>query len=57
MIVDPLIKDSPEIWKPSVSNEVGRLVQDVRDIVGNNVLGFIQNKQKYQRQRKSHMRE
>ena len=29
MSVDSLMKQKPEVWKPSVSNEIGRLAQGV----------------------------
>ena len=40
--IDKLIIKEPKIWKPSVSNELGRLANGVRDIEGNNAIVFIQ---------------
>ena len=41
MSVDSLLNNYPDIWQTSVSNELGRLAQGVRNIKGNNVLKFI----------------
>ena len=39
--IDTLLKQNPLIWGSSLSNELGRLSQGVRDIEGNNALMFI----------------
>ena len=41
MSIDDLIKKDPNIWIPSVSNELGRMTNGIRSIKGNNVLVFV----------------
>ena len=36
-----MIQEEPETWKVSVSNEIGRMAQGIREVKGNNVLEFI----------------
>ena len=39
--IDTLLKNNPNVWETALSNELGRLSQGVRDIVGNDVIDFI----------------
>lgn len=39
--IDKLLEQDPTKWQPSVSNELGRMVQGVRDVKGNDVMDFI----------------
>ena len=39
--MNKLLKTNPERWGQTLSNEIGRLSQGVRDIKGNNALTFI----------------
>ena len=39
--IDPLLKSNPNIWKLSLSNEVGRLAQGIRDVKGNDAFDFV----------------
>ena len=39
--IDKLLIKEPKVWKPSVSNELGRLANGVRDIVGNYAIVFV----------------
>ena len=41
MSIDQLIKEEPLTWKVSVSNEIGRMAQGIRNVKGNDVLVFI----------------
>ena len=59
MSVDSLLKEKPDIWRQSVSNELGRLAQGVRNIKGNNVIEFIYKeiyKENVPKYKKLHMR-
>ena len=38
--IDFLLKSNPHIWKLALSNEIGRLIQGIRDVRGNDVLDF-----------------
>ena len=40
--IDALLKTNPTTWGPSVSNELGRLAQGIRNVKGNDVIEFIQ---------------
>ena len=39
--IDQLIQEEPHTWKISVSNEIGRMAQGIRNVKGNDVLVFI----------------
>ena len=39
--IDKLLKTSPTIWGPSISNELGCLTDGIRNIMGNQVMEFI----------------
>ena len=39
--IDKLLAENGPIWGKSLSNELGRLTQGVRDIVGNDAMDFI----------------
>ena len=39
--IDKLLHLDPTIWKPSVSNELGRLADGVRDVKGNKAIEFV----------------
>ena len=39
--IDTLLKGAPKIWRPALSNEIGRLAQGIRDIAGNDALDFV----------------
>jgi len=39
--IDSLIRDKPEIWRQSVSNELGRLTQCIADVHGNDTMEFV----------------
>ena len=41
MSIDQLIKEEPLTWKVSVSNEIGRMAQGIRNMKSNDVLVFI----------------
>ena len=41
MSIDSLLRDKPEIWIQSVSNELGRLTQGIADVHGNDAMEFI----------------
>ena len=41
MSINQLIVEEPRTWKESVSNEIGRISQGVRNVKGNNFLVFI----------------
>ena len=41
MNIDMLIRQDPKTWKRSVSNELGRMTQGIRNVKGNNVMVFI----------------
>ena len=41
MSIDQLIQEEPKTWRESVSNEIGRMAQGIRNVKGNNVLVFI----------------
>ena len=39
--IDTLLKQNPERWKASLSNEIGRLAQGIRNVKGNDVVDFV----------------
>ena len=39
--IDTLLKLNPTIWNSTLSNEIGRLAQDIGDITGNDTLDFV----------------
>ena len=39
--IDALLKKKPQIWNPSLSNELGRLTQGIQNVKGNNAMFFI----------------
>ena len=39
--VDKLLKQNPERWNNSLSNEIGRLVQGIRNVKGNDGVDFV----------------
>lgn len=41
MNIDKLLQKDPKTWKPSVSNELGRLADGIRNIKGTNTIRFI----------------
>ena len=41
MSVDALLAKDPDVWAPSVSNEIGRLAQGIRNVAGNDATEFI----------------
>ena len=41
MSVDALLAKDPDVWAPSVSNEIGRLAQGIRNVAGNDAMVFI----------------
>ena len=40
--MDFLLRENQERWGPSLSNELGRLAQGIRDVKGNNALTFVE---------------
>jgi hypothetical protein len=38
MSIDALLLQNPDVWEPSVSNEIGRLANGVRNIKDNNAM-------------------
>ena len=41
MSIDALLQQNPDVWEPSVSNEIGRPANGVCTIKGNNSMEFI----------------
>ena len=41
MRIDKLLLENKELWCRSLSNELGRLIKKIRDIVGNDAMEFI----------------
>ena len=41
MSIDALLRENQDVWKQSVSNELGRLAGGIRDVSGNEAIEFI----------------
>ena len=39
--LDKLLRNNPTTWQPALSNELGRLSQGIKSIIGNDTLEFI----------------
>ena len=39
--IDKLLRQNPERWNNSLSNEIGRLAQGIRNVKGNDVVDFV----------------
>ena len=44
--IDSLLREDDKTWGISLSNEIEKLAQGNRDIVGNNAINFIQKEKK-----------